>query len=64
MLAAARLPAADLVSLRLAPGDAVLFAPYVVHGSGPNCAGGERRIMIINLQTAVGSPQRRDGATS
>jgi len=40
------LSAAGAVRLDLAPGDLALWNPYLVHGSGPNCAGHYRRFYI------------------
>jgi ectoine hydroxylase-related dioxygenase (phytanoyl-CoA dioxygenase family) len=36
----------DLVDLVLEPGDVAFWSPYLVHGSGPNRTGGDRRLYI------------------
>ena len=36
----------DLVDLRLEPGDLALWSPHLVHGSGTNRAGHQRRFLI------------------
>jgi hypothetical protein len=45
-LAAAGLSAGDAVDAILDPGDLVLFSPFVVHGSGHNQSGHQRRLYI------------------
>lgn len=40
------LSGADAIRLDLAPGDLALWNPYLVHGSGPNHAGHQRRFYI------------------
>ena len=40
------LSAANVVGLELEPGDLALWNPYLVHGSGPNRAGHQRRFYI------------------
>ena len=45
-LAAAGLSARDAIDVRLEPGDLALWSPYLVHGSGSNRAGHQRRLYI------------------
>ena len=40
------LSAADAIQLDLAPGDLAMWNPYLVHGSGTNCADHQRRFYI------------------
>lgn len=40
------LSAADIVDLDMAPGDLALWSPYLVHGSGVNTSGHQRRFYI------------------
>lgn len=40
------LSTADIVDLELAPGDLALWSPYLVHGSGVNTSGHQRRFYI------------------
>ena len=40
------LSTADIVDLDLAPGDLALWSPYLVHGSGVNASGHQRRFYI------------------
>lgn len=52
-LRAARLDPASVVDLELAPGDLALWSPYLVHGSGPNVSGADRRLYINGYVTAA-----------
>jgi ectoine hydroxylase-related dioxygenase (phytanoyl-CoA dioxygenase family) len=46
VLEAAGLSGGDAVDLVLEPGDLALWSPYLVHGSGTNCSGHQRRLYI------------------
>jgi ectoine hydroxylase-related dioxygenase (phytanoyl-CoA dioxygenase family) len=46
VLEAAGLSPDDVVDLVLEPGDLALWSPYLVHGSGENCASHKRRLYI------------------
>ena len=45
-IARAGLSPDDAVDLELAPGDLALWSPYLVHGSGVNHSGHQRRLYI------------------
>lgn len=51
-LQAAGLDPADAVDLLLEPGDVALWSPYLVHGSGANASGHDRRLYINGYVTA------------
>ncbi len=48
----AGLEPADAVDLLLEPGDVALWSPYLVHGSGANVSGQDRRLYINGYVTA------------
>ena len=48
---------AEPVNLELAPGDAALFGPFVIHGSGPNRSASPRRLFLQGY-TVPGANQR------
>ncbi len=65
-LAAAGLDPARLIDLDLDPGDVALWHVHTIHGSGPNCTNGDRRI-YLNGYVRAGDCDRgewtfRDGA--
>lgn len=65
-LTRAGLSTADIVDLDLAPGDLALWSPYLVHGSGVNSSGHQRRFYINGYVRAEdcdrGEWAFRDGA--
>lgn len=60
-LAALGLDPADIVDLKLEPGDLALWSVYLLHGSEPNTAGGERRF-FLNGYVAAQSCDRGEWA--
>ncbi len=50
---------ADRVKVPLAPGDAVIFGCYAIHGSGPNASGSPRRHLYLSYnKQSDGGDQR------